>query len=130
MYQRQVLRYTALQDVGQAAHQSYCESQVQGGAVQGIGWALNEEYYMQDEGGMANSSFLDYRMPTSLDLPEIETVIVEIPTPLHPYRVRREGEVPICPALAAIGNAIKDALGVSLTDLPMNPGRILEALKK
>jgi len=125
-----VIRYTAVQDVGKAIHPSYVEGQMQGGAVQGIGWALNEEYYMQDEGGMANSSFLDYRMPTSLDLPEIETVIVEIPTPLHPYGVRGVGEVPICPPLAAIGNAIKDALGVRLTDLPMNPGRIIEALKK
>ena len=125
-----VIRYTAVQDVGKAIHPSYVEGQMQGGAVQGIGWALNEEYYMQDEGGMANSSFLDYRMPTSLDLPDIETVIVEIPTPLHPYGVRGVGEVPICPPLAAIGNAIKDALGVRLTDLPMNPGRIIEALKK
>ena len=125
-----VIRYTAVQDVGKAIHPSYVEGQMQGGAVQGIGWALNEEYYMQDEGGMANSSFLDYRMPTSLDLPEIETVIVEIPTPLHPYGVRGVGEVPICPPLAAIGNAIKDALGVRLTDLPMNPGKIIEALKK
>jgi len=125
-----VIRYTAVQDVGKAIHPSYVEGQMQGGAVQGIGWALNEEYYMQDEGGMANSSFLDYRMPTSLDLPDIETIIVEIPTPLHPYGVRGVGEVPICPPLAAIGNAIKDALGVRLTDLPMNPGRIIEALKK
>ena len=125
-----VIRYTAVQDVGKAIHPSYVEGQMQGGAAQGIGWALNEEYYMQDEGGMANSSFLDYRMPTSLDLPEIETIIVEVPTPLHPYGVRGVGEVPICPPLAAIGNAIKDALGVRLTDLPMNPGKIIEALKK
>ena len=64
-----ILRYTAIQDAGKAIHPSYVEGQIQGGAVQGIGWALNEEYYMNDKAEMANSSFLDYRMPTSLDLP-------------------------------------------------------------
>jgi len=124
-----VIRYTAIQDVGTAIHPSYVEGQLQGGAVQGIGWALNEEYFMTDEGSMANSSFLDYRMPTILDLPMIETVLVEVPNPLHPYGVRGVGETPICPPIAAIANAIKDALGVRLYSTPMNAGSILEALK-
>ena len=68
----QILRYTALQDVGKAIHPSYVEGQIQGGAVQGIGWALNEEYLFNDKGEMLNASFLDYRMPTSLDLPMID----------------------------------------------------------
>ena len=123
-----VIRYTAVQDVGKAIHPSYVEGQMQGGAAQGIGWALNEEYFMQDEGGMVNSSFLDYRMPTSLDLPKIETVLVEVPTPLHPYGVRGVGEVPICPPLAAVGNALKDALGIRFSDLPMNPAKIIKAI--
>ncbi|MEK9675838.1 MAG: xanthine dehydrogenase family protein molybdopterin-binding subunit [Chloroflexota bacterium] len=124
-----VIRYTAIQDVGTAIHPSYVEGQLQGGAVQGIGWALNEEYFMTDEGSMANSSFLDYRMPTILDLPMIETVLVEVPNPLHPYGVRGVGETPICPPIAAIANAIKEALGVRLYSTPMNAGSILEALK-
>jgi len=124
-----VIRYTAIQDVGTAIHPSYVEGQLQGGAVQGIGWALNEEYFMTDEGSKANSSFLDYRMPTILDLPMIETVLVEVPNPLHPYGVRGVGETPICPPIAAIANAIKDALGVRLYSTPMNAGSILEALK-
>jgi CO/xanthine dehydrogenase Mo-binding subunit len=124
-----IIRYTALQDVGTAIHPSYVEGQLQGGAVQGIGWALNEEYFMQDDGKMANSSFLDYRMPTSLDLPSIETVLVEVPNPLHPYGVRGVGETPICPPVAAIANAIKDAIGTRLYSTPMNAGSILEALK-
>ena len=123
-----VIRYTAVQDVGKAIHPSYVEGQMQGGAAQGIGWALNEEYFMQDEGGMVNSSFLDYRMPTSLDLPKIETVLVEVPTPLHPYGVRGVGEVPICPPLAAVGNALKDALRIRFSDLPMNPAKIIKAI--
>ena len=82
------MRYTALQDAGKAIHPSYVEGQMQGGVAQGIGWALNEEYYMSEDGQMLNASFLDYRMPTSLDLPMIDTVIVEVANPRHPYGAR------------------------------------------
>ena len=125
-----ILRYTALQDAGKAVHPSYVEGQIQGGAVQGIGWALNEEYFFNDQGQMVNSSFLDYRMPTSLDLPMIDTVIVEVANPGHPYGVRGVGEVPIVPPMAAIANAIHNAIGVRMNHLPMNPARVLEALWK
>jgi CO/xanthine dehydrogenase Mo-binding subunit len=125
-----VLRFTAVQDAGKAIHPSYVEGQMQGGVVQGIGWALNEEYFMSDQGSMVNSSFLDYRMPTSLDLPMIDTVIVEVANPGHPYGVRGVGEVPIVPPMAAIANAISDAIGVRMEQLPMSPGAILEALWK
>ena len=124
----EILRYTALQDAGKAVHPSYVEGQMQGGAVQGIGWALNEEYYYNDQGSMANSSFLDYRMPTSLDLPMIDTVIVEVANPGHPYGVRGVGEVPLVPPMAAIANAIYQAVGVRMTELPMSPAGVLEAL--
>jgi len=123
-----ILRYTAVQDAGKAIHPPYVEGQIQGGAVQGIGWALNEEYVYNDNGGMLNSSFLDYRMPTSLDLPMIDTVIVEVANPNHPYGVRGVGEVPIVPPMAAISNAIYDAIGIRMNDLPMSPDKVLEAL--
>jgi CO/xanthine dehydrogenase Mo-binding subunit len=123
-----VLRFTAVQDAGKAIHPSYVEGQMQGGVVQGIGWALNEEYFMSDRDSMVNSSFLDYRMPISLDLPMIETVIVEVANPGHPFGVRGVGEVPIVPPMAAIANAISDAIGVRMEHLPMSPGAILEAL--
>jgi len=123
-----ILRYTALQDAGKAVHPSYVEGQIQGGAVQGIGWALNEEYFFNDMGEMVNSSFLDYRTPTSLDLPMIDTVIVEVANPGHPYGVRGAGEVPIVPPMAAIANAIHNAVGVRMGKLPMSPGNILQAL--
>ena len=122
-----VLRYTAIQDAGKAIHPSYVEGQIQGGAVQGIGWALNEEYYIDREGLMVNSSFLDYRMPTSLDLPMIDTVIVEVANPGHPLGVRGVGEVSLVPPMAAVANAIHDAVGLRLADLPMNSANILEA---
>ena len=123
-----ILRYTALQDAGKAVHPSYVEGQMQGGAAQGIGWALNEEYFFNDRGEMLNSSFLDYRMPTSLDLPMIDTVIVEVANPGHPYGVRGVVEIPIVPPMAAIANAIYKAIGIRMTKLPMSPGNILEAL--
>ena len=123
-----ILRYTAVQDAGKAIHPSYVEGQMQGGAVQGIGWALNEEYFLNSDGLMVNSSFLDYRMPTSLDLPMIDTVIVEVPNPGHPFGVRGVGEVPLVPPMAAIANAINQAVGARQSQLPMSPGRILETL--
>ena len=126
----EILRFTALQDAGKAIHPSYVEGQIQGGAVQGIGWALNEEYYYSDDGTMQNSTFLDYRMPTSLDLPMIDTVIVEVANPGHPYGVRGVGEVSIVPPMAAIANAIHDATGVRLTELPMSPGVVVKALRE
>jgi CO/xanthine dehydrogenase Mo-binding subunit len=124
----QILRYTALQDVGKAIHPSYVEGQMQGGAVQGIGWAMNEEYFYDAEGHMLNASFLDYRMPTALDLPMIDTVMVEVPNPGHPFGVRGVGEVPIVPPPGAIANALYRALGVRMTVLPMSPAHVLEAL--
>ncbi|MGH2365026.1 MAG: xanthine dehydrogenase family protein molybdopterin-binding subunit [Chloroflexota bacterium] len=121
-----VLRYTAVQDVGTAIHPSYVEGQIQGGAAQGIGWALNEEYFYDDKGVLRNSSFLDYRMPTTLDLPLIDAVLVEVPNPGHPYGVRGVGEVPLVPPMAAISNALHQALGVRVRELPMSPRRLLE----
>ena len=123
-----ILRYTAVQDAGKAVHPSYVEGQMQGGAVQGIGWALNEEYFFDGQGRMMNPTFLDYRMPTSLDLPMIDTVIVEVANPGHPFGVRGVGEVPIVPPMAAVANAIYRATGTRMESLPMTPGKILEAL--
>ena len=123
-----VLGYTAIQDVGKAIHPSYAEGQIQGGVVQGIGWALNEEYVYNDDGQLVNASLLDYRMPTSLDLPMIDTVMLEVPNPGHPYGVRGVGEVPIVPPAAAVANAIYDAIGIRMTELPMSPAKILEQI--
>lgn len=123
-----ILRYTSVQDCGRAIHPSYVEGQIQGGTVQGIGWALNEEYVYNDKGAMTNASFLDYRMPTALDLPMIDAVIVEVPDPLHPYGVRGVGEVPIVPPCGAIANAIHAAVGVRMDVLPMSPPKVCKAI--
>ena len=123
-----ILRYTALQDPGIAIHPAYVEGQIQGGAVQGIGWALNEEYVIDDKGGMLNSSWLDYRMPIAKDLPMIDTLIVEVPNPDHPTGVRGVGEVSIIPPVPAIANAINQAIGIRVSETPMSPGLLLEAI--
>ena len=123
-----ILRYTVAQDVRTAIHPSYVEGQLQGGAVQGIGWALNEEYFYDSAGVMRNASYLDYRIPTCFDLPMIETLLVEIPDPQHPYGVRGVGEVPIVPPPAAIANAIYQAVGVRLRSLPMSPPKVLHEI--
>ena len=125
-----VLRFTAFQDAGKAIHPSYVEGQMQGGSVQGVGWALNEEYFYSDDGAMANSSLLDYRMPTSLDLPMIDTVIVEVANPGHPYGARGVGEASIVPPQAAVANAVYHAAGVRMDRLPMNPAAVTEAIGK
>ena len=125
-----ILRFTVVQDAGKAVHPSYVEGQMQGGSVQGIGWALNEEYYMNDAGNMTNASLLDYRMPTSLDLPMIDTAIVEVPSQGHPYGVRGVGEANIVPPPAAIAHAIQNATGVWMNKLPMNPVAVTKATRK
>jgi CO/xanthine dehydrogenase Mo-binding subunit len=125
-----ILRYTAFQDVGKAIHPSYVEGQIQGGTVQGIGWALFEEYVFNKKGEMMNPTLLDYRMPTPLDVPMIEAVIVEVPNPGHPYGVRGVGESSIVPPLPAISNAVYDATGTRVTDIPMSPASIKKSLIK
>jgi CO/xanthine dehydrogenase Mo-binding subunit len=123
-----ILRYTAAQDVGKAVHPDHVEGQIQGGAAQGIGWALNEEYVYDGQGHLLNASLLDYRMPVAPDLPMIDTILVEVANPGHPYGVRGVGEVPIIPPAGALANAIYHAVGVRLTRLPMSPAQILQAL--
>ena len=123
-----ILRYTVVQDAGKAVHPAYVEGQYQGGAVQGIGWALNEEYIYGEDGRLQNAGFLDYRIPVASDLPMIDTVIVEVPNPGHPYGVRGVGETSIVPPMAAIANAVSQAAGVRLTELPMSPPRVLKAM--
>jgi CO/xanthine dehydrogenase Mo-binding subunit len=123
-----ILRFVVAQDAGKAIHPSYVEGQMQGGVVQGIGWALNEEYIYDKQGRLDNAGFLDYRCPVASDLPMIDTLVVEVPNPAHPYGAKGVGEVNICPPMAAIANAIDNAIGRRLTELPMSPPKIVAAL--
>ena len=123
-----VLAFTAIQDAGTAIHPDYVEGQMQGGAAQGIGWALNEEYIYDDDGVLDNPGFLDYRVPVASDLPMIDTHIVEVPNPNHPYGVRGCGETPIVAPLAAVGNAVSRAIGIRMTELPLSPPKVLAAI--
>ncbi len=124
----EILRFVAAQDAGRAIHPSYVEGQIQGGVVQGIGWALNEEYVYGEDGRLSNPGFLDYRVPVASDVPMIEPIVVEVPNPNHPYGVKGVGEVSICPPMAAVANAVADAIGRRMRALPMSPPKVLEAL--
>ena len=125
-----ILRYLVVQDAGRAIHPSYVEGQFQGGAAQGIGWALNEEYIYGQDGRLQNAGFLDYRVPVASDLPMIDTIIVEVPSDSHPFGVRGVGETGIAPPLPAIANAVADATGQRLRHLPISPPKILKAIKE
>ena len=124
-----VKRYTAIQDAGRAVHPDYVEGQMQGGAAQGIGWALNEEYIYDTQGQQENPGFLDYRIPVASDLPMIDTEIVEVPNDTHPYGVRGVGETPIVAPLAAVGYAVSRALGKRMAELPLSPPKVLAAIE-
>ena len=124
-----VKRYTIIEDAGKAISPVQVEGQFQGAAVQGIGWALNEEYIWGADGKLQNAGFLDYRMPVASDVPMIDTVIVEVPNPKHPFGLRGVGEVPLTPAMAAIGNSIGECIGVRPRSLPMSPPRLLKLIE-
>lgn len=123
-----VHRFTCIQDAGKAVHPAYVEGQMQGGAVQGIGWALNEEYLYNADGSMDNAGFLDYRIPVASDLPMIDTQIIEVPNPLHPFGVRGVGEVPIVPPMPAVASAVYQSIGTRVFDLPLSPPKLLAAI--
>ena len=125
-----ILRATIAQDCGTAIYPPYVEGQMQGGVAQGIGWALSEEFVYDEKGELKNASLLDYRMPTALDLPMIETILVEVPNPGHPYGVRGVGEVPIVPPPAAVAQAVRNAVGFWVSDLPISPPTLLSAILK
>jgi len=125
-----ILRYVVAQDAGRAIHPAYVEGQMQGAVVQGIGWALNEEYIYGEDGKQQNDGFLDYRMPVASDLPMIETVIVEVPNPYHPYGVKGVAEAGMVASLASVANAVADATGRRMTALPISPPRMKKALNE
>lgn len=123
-----ILRYTAFQDVGRALNPPAVEGQIQGSVAQGLGWALTEHFDYAADGRLRNASLLDYRMPTALDLPRIDVVLLETPVPNVPFGVRGVAEMPIVPVAAAVGNAVRRAVGVRMTRMPMTPERIVAAL--
>ena len=123
-----ILRFVAAQDCGRAIHPSYVEGQIQGGVVQGIGWALNEEYIYGEDGKLQNAGFLDYRVPVTSDVPMIEPILVEVPNPNHPFGVKGVGEVSICPPMPAIANAIANATGKRMKQLPTSPPKLKAAI--
>jgi CO/xanthine dehydrogenase Mo-binding subunit len=118
------------QDCGFAINPLSVEGQMQGGVSQGLGLALWEEMVYDEHGRLLNPNLLDYRLPTTRDLPPIETILVEVPSEEGPYGARIVGEPSITAGMAAVGNAIENAVGARLTEAPFTPERILRALGK
>jgi xanthine dehydrogenase molybdenum-binding subunit len=128
--QVKILRYTTFQDVGVCVNPDQVEGQMQGGAMQGIGWGLAETYVFDGSGAVRNANLLDYRLPSALDVPYIAANVVEIPSADHPYGIRAVGQVPIVPPAAALGNAIYRATGLRLRELPMTAEQLYLAMKR
>ena len=122
-----VLKMAASQDVGFAINPMAVEGQIEGGAVQGYAWATMEEM-QYNEAGNVNPGFVDYRVPTTADLPTVESVIVEVEAPDGPFGAKGVGEPPITPTLATMANAVADAVGIRITELPMKPEKVVDAL--
>ncbi|HEV8341767.1 MAG TPA: molybdopterin cofactor-binding domain-containing protein [Candidatus Binatia bacterium] len=125
-----ILRMSAAHDVGRAINPLNCVAQIEGGLAMGIGSALHEHLVVDDQGKVRNPSFLDYHLVTSLDLPQIIPIIVECAEPEGPYGAKGLGEPGLAPTPAAIGNAVADALGVRIHDLPLTPERVYWAIQK
>jgi CO/xanthine dehydrogenase Mo-binding subunit len=125
-----LLNWGIVQDAGFAINPLSVAGQMQGGATQGIGIGLWEEMLFDEKGRLINDGLLDYRMPTALDVPNIETHIVEVPSEEGPYGARGVGEPSIIPGAAAISNAVEDAIGARVTEAPITPERVLRALGK
>lgn len=126
----ELLRHVIAQDVGRALNPALVEGQMRGGATQGMGWALFEQLDHDDDGRLLTGSFLDYAIPTAERVPEIETLIVEVPAPDGPFGAKGIGEAPVVGAPAAIANAVAAACGTRLYELPMTPARIWGALRE
>jgi CO/xanthine dehydrogenase Mo-binding subunit len=127
--QVRVVRYAAAADVGKALNPLFCRQQLRGGAITGIGLALMEQLVYQD-GLLINPNFLDYNLPRFLDIPEeIIPILVENPHPEGPYGAKGLGETALIPAPPAIANAIADAVGARVTDLPITPERVFLAMR-
>ena len=122
-----VLRHVACHDVGRAINPQSVEGQIQGGAVMGLGYGLMEEVAL-DRGVNLSTLFASYLIPTSLDVPDVETILIESGEGKGPFGARGIGEPPIAPPAAAIANAVEDAVGVRITDLPVTPERVARAL--
>ena len=125
-----VLDYVAAQDVGRAINPAEVEGQIHGGVVQGIGWALFEGMLYDEDGQLITSTLMDYALPHSQDVPTITPLLVEVPSELGPFGAKGVGEPPVVPVAAAIANAIRDAVGVRMEQIPMTPERVFAAMGK
>ena len=122
------LRFISVQDVGRAINPATVESQMHGGAVQAVGWALYERILWDEQGTPLTASLMDYAIPKASQSPGLDTRLVEVPSEFGPYGAKGVGEPPVIPGAAALANAIRDACGARLTELPITSERVRQAL--
>jgi len=123
------IKYVAAVDCGVAINPELAKGQIIGSIVNGIGYALTEEYKFSQTGKLINSNFMEYRIPSSRDIPDIKTILVETYEPKGPYGAKSVAEININGPIPAIGNALYNALGIRIHKLPYTPEKVLEALK-
>jgi CO/xanthine dehydrogenase Mo-binding subunit len=123
-------QFVAVQDVGFALNPMLVEGQIHGGVVQGIGWGLHEHMVYDDQGELLTATFMDYDIPKAESVPQIDTVLVENPSPLGAFGARGIGEPPITAPAAALGNAIKNATGIRVDQLPIRPETLWLAMQQ
>jgi CO/xanthine dehydrogenase Mo-binding subunit len=122
------VRYVVVQDVGRAINPATVEEQIHGGGAQGVGWAVYEEIVHDESGTPITSSFMDYTVPKARQIPELEAVLVEVPSPIGPFGAKPVGEPPVIPGGAAVANAVAAATGARVTELPLTPERVRKAM--
>jgi CO/xanthine dehydrogenase Mo-binding subunit len=122
------VRYIAVQDVGTAINPALVEAQMHGGAVQGVGWGLYEQIVFDEQGTPITGSFMDYTLPKASQSPELDALLVEVPSILGPFGAKGVGEPPVIPCAAAWANAVRDACGARVTELPLTPERVWRAM--
>jgi CO/xanthine dehydrogenase Mo-binding subunit len=122
------LRYVIVQDVGKAINPATVEAQIHGGGAQGVGWGMYEAIVHDDAGTPITASLMDYTIPKASQLPELEAILVEVPSKIGPFGAKPVGEPPIIPGGAVIANAVHDAVGARVTELPLTPERVRSAM--
>lgn len=127
--QFEVLRVVAAHDVGRAINPMAIEAQIEGGIIMGLGYATMEEMLWDEEGNLLTSNFGTYLIPTAMDSVPVKSIIVEEPEPTGPFGAKGTGEPPTCPTAAALVSAIHDAVGVTITSLPVTAEKVYQALK-
>jgi len=128
-----VLKYVVVHDCGRIINPMILEGQIRGGVAQGLGGAFYEKLVYDESGQLLTQTFMDYLLPTAMEVPEVEVVHLETPSPLNPLGVKGAGEAGVIPVPALVAQALDDALldfGIRIAEMPLSPNRLLEIIRQ